>query len=86
MYSVQLSAGARAFFAKADLVLARKLVRCFEQLERAPRRHPNIRALTGPLAGYFRYRVGDHRVIYRIDESNRVVIVAIIAHRKQVYD
>jgi len=77
---------AQRFFADAQLPLAKKLSRCFKQLEQDPRNHPNIKVLTGAWKGHLRYRVGDYRVIYRIDEAGKVVIVAIIAHRSEVYE
>ena len=86
MYSVRLLPQARRFYADADRPLANKLARCFEQLEQNPRIHPNITRLKGPLAGYYRFRVGDYRVIYRIEERGRIVIVAIIAHRREAYE
>jgi mRNA interferase RelE/StbE len=86
MYSVRLLPQARRFYADADRPLANKLARCFEQLEENPRIHPNITRLKGPLAGYYRFRVGDYRVIYRIEERGRIVIVAIIAHRREAYE
>lgn len=85
MYRVVLSDAARQFFEDADASLQRRLDRCFDRLRADPRHYPNIRALTGRLSGYYRYRVGDYRVVYRIDDPNRVVIVAIIAHRGEVY-
>jgi mRNA interferase RelE/StbE len=33
----------------------------------------------------YRIRVGDHRVVYAVDDDERVVIVARIAHRREVY-
>ncbi len=39
-------------------------------VEQNPRQHPNIKALKGELAGRYRYRVGDYRVIYRIDDDS----------------
>jgi mRNA interferase RelE/StbE len=33
----------------------------------------------------FRIRVGDYRIVYAIDDKQRVVIVARIAHRREVY-
>ena len=39
--------------------------------------------LTGSTS--FRLRVGDHRVIYRIDFDKQIVIVARIAHRREAY-
>ncbi len=32
-----------------------------------------------------RIRVGDYRVVYAVDDGDRVVIVARIAHRREVY-
>jgi len=34
----------------------------------AQHEHPNIKQLKGPLAGHFRYRIGDWQVIYQVDE------------------
>jgi mRNA interferase RelE/StbE len=33
----------------------------------------------------FRIRVGDYRIVYAVDDSRRIVIVARIAHRREVY-
>jgi mRNA interferase RelE/StbE len=33
----------------------------------------------------YRVRVGDHRIVYAIDDRNRLVIVARIAHRREAY-
>ena len=38
------------------------------------------------LKGYRRLRVGDYRVIYKIDEDKVIVIIVEIDHRKNVYD
>jgi mRNA interferase RelE/StbE len=38
------------------------------------------------LKGYRRLRVGDYRVIYRIDEGKVIVIIVDIDHRKDVYE
>jgi mRNA interferase RelE/StbE len=84
-YSVLLSFDARDFFEEADAALQRKLDRCFERLKVDPRSHPNIKSLKGDLAGYYRYRVGDYRVVYCIDERIKQVIVTAIAHRSEVY-
>jgi len=37
------------------------------------------------LKGHRRLRVGDWRIVYRIDERDKKVIVLIICHRKDVY-
>ena len=86
MFEVILSPEAQAFFVAAEKPLARKLSRCFQQLEQEPRRHNNIKRLTGKLKGLVRYRIGDWRVIFSIDEGNNRVQVLTIAHRSEVYE
>ena len=41
--------------------------------------------LKGDFAGYWRYRWGDYRVIYRIAEREILIVVMRISHRKDVY-
>jgi len=84
MFEVLLSPEAQSFFAAAERPLARKLARCFAQLEREPRRHNNIKRLSGKLAGHLRYRIGDWRVIYRIDDQENRILVHSIAHCREV--
>ncbi|HAK95055.1 MAG TPA: type II toxin-antitoxin system RelE/ParE family toxin [Planctomycetes bacterium] len=86
MYKVVLAEKAARFFERADAPLQRRLDRCFEVLRVSPFLHPNIRRLRGPFAGYVRFRVGDHRVVYRVETDRRLVVVAIIAHRREVYE
>ena len=57
--------------------------------------HPIVTALGGDprpvgsqkLVGLeaYRIRVGDHRIIYEIDEADRIVIVVRVRHRREVY-
>lgn len=83
MYEVLLTHDVQKFYQSADNPLARRLNRCFDQLRRDPYQHPNIKRLKSPLAGYWPYRVGDWRVVYRVDEDKHVVTVVLIAHRSK---
>ncbi|MBE9194267.1 type II toxin-antitoxin system RelE/ParE family toxin [Synechocystis sp. LEGE 06083] len=38
-----------------------------------------------PCNGLLRIRVGDYRIIYRIENEELIVIVIKIAHRREVY-
>lgn len=38
------------------------------------------------LKGHRRLRVGDYRVVYRIDPKQKLVIIVAIKHRKDVYE
>ena len=86
MYSVELSREAQRFYDRCDRPVARKLARCFQALERNPRQGNNIKSLKGELAGSYRYRVGDLRVVYTIDDRGVTVFVITIAKRSDVYD
>lgn len=86
MYEVLLHPDAQEIYEKADKALAQKIARCLEQLEQTPLLHPNIKALKGDYLGYYRYRIGDYRVIYSVeDELVRVLVVAIV-HRSEAYE
>jgi len=85
MYDVVLTKEAERFYERAEESLVRRLNRCFERLKENPYYHPNIRRLRGPFDKHYRYRLGDWRVVYRVDEEGQVVVVVIIAHRSQVY-
>lgn len=43
------------------------------------------KALTGPLGGLWRYRVGDCRVICDIQDSVLLVLVVQVGNRREVY-
>lgn len=38
------------------------------------------------LQGHRRLRVGDYRVVYRIEVSSHIVLIVAIKHRKDVYE
>jgi mRNA interferase RelE/StbE len=38
------------------------------------------------LRGHRRLRVGDYRIVYRIDPEKEIVIIIMIKHRKNVYE
>ncbi|MBX3069968.1 MAG: type II toxin-antitoxin system RelE/ParE family toxin [Thermomicrobiales bacterium] len=48
---------------------------------------PRVRGkpLSGELAGFWRYRVGDYRVICQVAETIHVITVYRIGHRRSVY-
>ena len=43
------------------------------------------KGLTGSLAGYWRYRIGDYRVIVEIRDSTLVIIAIGLGHRSEIY-
>ena len=45
------------------------------------------KALQGKLSGKYRYRVGDYRAIFTIDDKGNITVLTIltIKHRKDIY-
>lgn len=42
-------------------------------------------ALSGPLAGHWKYRVGDYRIVARIHDQRVTIVVVRIGNRRDVY-
>lgn len=42
-------------------------------------------ALAGELSGYWKYRVGDWRLVARIDDGRIVIAIVRVGHRSAVY-
>jgi len=43
-------------------------------------------ALHGEWAGKWRYRVGDYRLICKIEDHKMVILVVELGHRSEIYD
>ena len=43
------------------------------------------KALAGNLAGLWRYRVGDYRIVCDIEDEVLLILVIDVAHRSKVY-
>lgn len=83
--------------AKYSLLFTSRAKKDIEQLSEALRykisaaldriaQNPLIgKLLKGELQGLRSYRVGDHRIIYQIQEREILVIVLKIGHRREVY-
>lgn len=42
--------------------------------------------LKGELGFFWRYRVGNYRVLCEIQDEKLVILAALIGHRKEIYD
>ncbi|MFC1594455.1 type II toxin-antitoxin system RelE/ParE family toxin [Candidatus Omnitrophota bacterium] len=84
MYSVVYLDQVERDLKKLDKPLIKKIIDKIENyLTQDP--HGLGKPLTGSFRGYWRYRWGDYRVIYRISEQEILIVVLRISHRKIVY-
>lgn len=56
-----------------------------ESLERQPIHGAKIKRLKGRLHDYYRYRVGDYRIVYTIDPTSQVIYIDYLDHRREIY-
>ena len=81
-YEVQLRPRARKEFLTLPPNLAKQIADAFRSMEQNPRSHRSVK-LSG--VDSYRYRVGDYRILYEIDDHARKVIVYRIKHRREAY-
>ncbi len=84
-YNVQLSPHAGGQYKKLDPSIKPHLQQALDTLQQQPLSGPKIKRLKGRLREYYRYRVGDYRVLYVVDQPTHTVYVDYIQHRKDVY-
>ncbi len=81
------------FDAKADKEIARLPTKDRQRILRflrervAPLDKPRDlgEALAGPLSGYWKSRVGDYRIIAKIEDRRLIVLIVRIGNRREVY-
>lgn len=83
-YKVFYSDKAKKELSKLDKPVAKRIHNFLtERVAKNPKAQGGF--LQGNLAEFWRYRVGDYRVIAQIDDGILTVLVVRIAHRKDVY-
>lgn len=83
MYKVVLEEPAQRQLRKLDRLTQTRLLRALQKLESNPRLETNKR-LKG-MESLYRMRVGNYRILYRIEDDKLLVLIVVIAHRREVY-
>jgi len=81
-YRVGFTPQAGAEFDALERPLQSRILRAVTRLAENPFAAANVKALAG---GGYRLRVGDYRVLYRIEADTVLVLVLKIGHRREVY-
>jgi len=85
-WKIEVEESARRALEKLDRQTARRITRFLHERV-APAEDPRSlgKPLRGRLANFWRYRVGDHRIVCDIHDDVLRVLVLQIGHRKDVY-
>lgn len=84
-YRILFSPRAEEAYCRITSDLKARLDRALERISRSPQRGAQVKRLKGILKDYYRYRVGDYRILYAVSAERREVYVDYIQHRKNVY-
>lgn len=82
-YRIELRPAAVRALRKLDPAVRRRIQGAISLLAENPR-PPAARALQGRPG--LRVRVGDHRILYTVEDDVLVVVVIALGHRREVYD
>lgn len=83
--TVTLSDRAKKQLKQLDKVIQKRMVKFLSELTKIDDPRSKGKRLVGNLLGFWRYRVGDYRLICRIHDEEIEILVVEIGHRKKIY-
>jgi mRNA interferase RelE/StbE len=83
-YRVRVLAAAADDLGRLDKLVGRRIVTRLNWLA-ANLASLKLEALAGDLAGLYKFRVGDYRVLYELLDDEQTIVVHQIGHRREVY-
>ena len=84
MYRIRILDAATRELARLDKPVGRRVVERVRWLA-AKLDDLNPEPLTSDLAGFYKLRVGDYRVLYEILYDEQTIVIHKIGHRREVY-
>ena len=85
-WNLEISPRAQQQLDKLDKITARRISKfLYERVGRLKDPRQIGEPLQGTLSGFWRYRVGDYRIICTFEHERLVVLVLRIGHRREVY-
>jgi len=85
MYRIEFARKAAKFYKRVDAVTVRRLNSIFRKLEENPFSLPNTKQLQAELSGSYRIRMGNIRIIYSVNKTDKIVYIEVIGFRGDVY-
>lgn len=83
-YSYEITPAAARQIAKLDRPVQERIAARLRRLIREP--HPQEAVKLAGKDGLYRVRVGDYRIVYRIQDEILLVVIIRVGHRSDVYD
>lgn len=71
---------------KMDKQVSKRILDYMDEVAKLDNPRERGKMLVGNLIGFWRYRVGDYRVLCKIKDNELVITVVDVGHRREVYD
>jgi mRNA interferase RelE/StbE len=84
-YTIEITPPVVKALTRLEKHVRQRVVGAIELLSVDPR-PPRAKMLRGGEHGWWRVRVGDHRIVYTVQDDRLIVLVVRVAHRREVYD
>ena len=85
MYKVFPHKKAVKYYESLDDKTAKRINKAIEVINRNPLEGPHIKRLRGTHGGKYRYAVGDLRIVYRVNEEEKIILIEAIGPRGDIY-
>ena len=72
-------------FLSLDKTIQKRVKKYMDEVQKLDNPRARGHALTGQLSGLWRYRVGDWRVICQIKDTELIILVVELGHRRSIY-
>jgi mRNA interferase RelE/StbE len=84
-YKTKFNAQAQQDFDKLDRTIQKQIVQYLRRLEQRDDPRSMGAPLSANLAGYWKYRVGDYRIVAEIQDGALTVLAIAIGRRDKIY-
>ena len=85
-YEVAYTATALKQLRRLDPPLSRRILDYIDQVADLSDPRSRGKGLVGDRSGFWRYRVGDYRVLCDLDDNELRILALEVGHRSQIYD
>ena len=82
---ITIQSNAKKQLKNLDFTVQKRIAKFIDNLEELENPRIKGKSLAGNLSGFWRYRVGDYRIIYDIVDSEITIYILDISHRSKSY-
>lgn len=80
--SIIVESAAERKFRKLPIKIHRRIIQALDVIQKNPISGEKLR---GELKSYYKYRMGNYRIVYTFDKKESTVVIVKIEHRQGVY-